>query len=97
MSKRIYWNFHKALLLNKIKFECRIKCLCLWDTNYLCAGCKDAKIRIIELGNNQVIQEITEYSKDIICIKKIKHPKNGECILTQGLDEGQIKLFGINM
>ena len=40
------------------------------------------------------MQEITEYTQEIICIKKIKHPKYGECIITQGLDKEQIKLFG---
>jgi len=92
------WDFHKALLLNRIEFKCRINCLCLWDNKFLFAGCKDAKIRLIKLdekkNNNQVMQEITEYTQEIICIKKIKHPKYGECIITQGLNNEQIKLFG---
>ena len=90
------WNFHKALLLNKIQFNCIINCLCLWDNNHLLAGCKDTVIRLIKLDekeNNQVVQEINEYKKEIICIKNIKHPKYGECVMAQGLDNGQIKLF----
>jgi len=53
------WDFHKTLLLKKIQFNCRINCLCLWNTRYLFAGCKDSKIRLIYLDKkekNRVIQ-----------------------------------------
>ena len=92
------WDFHKTLLLKKIQFNCRINCLCLWNTRYLFAGCKDSKIRLIYLDKkekNRVIQEFSEYNKPIISIRKINHRhKYGECIVSQGLEDGQIILFG---
>ena len=32
----------------------------------------------------------------VLTIKKIKHPKYGDCILSQGYNEDQIKLWIIN-
>ena len=89
------WNFHTAELLNKISINFkRLFSVCLWNKEYLFAGSDDHTIKLIELKNGKVIKNIEGHNNIVLTIKKIKHPKLGECLISKGFKEDQIKIWG---
>ena len=67
--------------------------ICFWDDTYIINGAADKLLRVIDLKKRKIIKEFTGL-KDILCtIQKIKHPVYGECLITQGLLNDQIKLW----
>ena len=51
------WDFHSAVLINKIKIcDDTITCLLLWNNEYLFIGCYDYKIRIRELKKGKKVK-----------------------------------------
>ena len=88
------WNFHSGLLLNKIEVCDRdVYDICLWNKEYLFVGCNDKKIRLLNIKEGTIIEELTGHKKYVVTIKKFLHPKYGECLISQGHDEDQIKLW----
>ena len=89
------WNFHTGLLINKI-YICNNKLcgICSWNDVYLFVGCKDKKIRILDLNKGKVIKELIEQNH-VLTIKKIIHPLYGKCLISQGWHRCQIKLWKI--
>ena len=86
------WNFHSALLLNKINLgNISLRGLCLWNNNYLFVGCDDKTVKLIDLKNLKIEKVLKEHYKEILTIKKIVYPKFGECLISQGYDDDQIK------
>ena len=86
------WNFHSGELLKKIKINYIPYCTCLWNDNYCIIGCFKGNINIIDLKEDKIIKDIV-IDDTLICIKKINHPKYGECLLSQGEVDGKIKLW----
>ena len=88
------WNFHTAELIHKFTItKKRLFGICLWDEKYLLVGCEDKTIKLIELKTGEVINNLIGYNKIVLSIKKIFHPKYGECLLSQGNFDNQIKLW----
>ena len=88
------WGFHSGLLLNKIKInDGGIYGICLWDNNNLFVGCKDKKIKLIDLTNGNITQNLPGHNNYVLTIKKINHPEYGECLISQGYQEDSIKLW----
>ena len=88
------WKFHTGELLNKIKIgKNELRGLCLWNSNYLFVGCTDNSIKLVELKNGIIIKSLTGLNNEVCTIKKIVHPIFGECILIQGWENDQIKLW----
>ena len=88
------WNFHSGLLLKKIKVNnYGLFGICLWNRKYLFVGSDDNTIKLIELKNGKVIMSLTCHNNYVVTIKKIYHPKYGECFISQGLKNEQIKLW----
>ena len=85
------WDFHSCLLLNKIDID--NYCLCLWNNDYLFVGGYSHQISLIRLNDGKIIKSIDGH-KWIIDIKKIFIPKYGECLISQGFYNEQIKLWG---
>ena len=91
------WNFHSGELLQKIfvsKYQ--LNGICLWDNNYLLVGCHDNNIKLIELDTENKY-DIIGHQKYVLTIKKIFLPQFGECIISQGSLDDQIKLWTINI
>ena len=88
------WNFHEGNLIKKIEIDKNcILSLCLWNSDYLFASSEDHLIKLIDLQAGIVIKNIIGHV-DIVCtIKKIYHPKYGECLISQGYKKDQIKLW----
>ena len=91
------WNFHSAILLNKIKVDNDwIFGICLWNEDYLFVACKYKIIKMINIKKGIIEKNIEGHNSGIFTIKKIYHPKYGECLLSQGYENDQIK-FWINI
>ena len=88
------WNFHSGKLLSKIKIKRKeLFGICLWNNDYLFVGCNDNSIKLIELNSGNIIKDLYEHNSEVITIKKIIHPQYGECLISQGADNDQIKLW----
>ena len=87
------WDFHSGLLLNKIKIsDERLFGICLWNNDCIFVGYSDKTIKLIELNNGLIIKSLTSDDK-VITIKKIMHPKYGESLISQNLNNNLIKIW----
>jgi len=88
------WNFHHAILLNKIKVSNSLLYeLCLWDNNYLFVGCDDKIIKLVDLKNGLIVKSLNEHNDSVLTIKKVYIEQYGECLISQGYKKDQIKLW----
>ena len=86
------WNFHSGELIKKIKANNQLYGFCLLRNNYLCYGNHDNAIRLINLNNGQKILKLVGHNNSVLTIKKLDHPKYGECLISQDAD-GKIKIW----
>ena len=83
------WNFHTGDLLDKIHVDdIRLYGICLWNKNYLFVGSDNLKL--IDLSNGITIGCFQGHCGPVQTIKKIFHPKYGECLISKSSD---IKLW----
>ena len=87
------WNFHSGELINKINLFFKIFSICLWEYDQLYVSCDDNTIKLIDLKNKKIINNLINHSKFVVTIKKIIHSKYGECLISQGFGEDNIKLW----
>ena len=93
------WNFNSGELLNKIKINNEknesFYGICLWNYEYLFVGSNDKTIKLIKIKEGKIIKNFNEHIGTVKTIKKIKHPKYGECLISLG-EDGKIKLWANN-
>ena len=88
------WNFHLGDLLEKIKIsDSYLYGICFLDKDNIIVGCRDKKMKQVDIKNKILKNEFQGYNKDVITIKKINHPKYGNCLISQGKYNEQIKLW----
>ena len=88
------WNFHFGKILKKIKVcESYLYGICLWNYDYLFVGCENKTIRLVELNTGELVKELRGHADSVISIKKLIIPKYGDCIISQGNQSDQIKLW----
>ena len=90
------WNFHSGQLLNKIYVNTKdLIGTYLHYNKYLFVGCEEGNMKLSELGGGKIIKnfENKKSSGYVITIKKINHPNYGECLITQSIQSGEIKLW----
>ena len=89
------WNFHNGTMIKKMDICRRIPLvsLCLWNENYLLASCVDNTIKLIDFKNYILIKSFSGHNNEVCTIKKIIHPTYGECLISQGLANEQIKMW----
>ena len=93
------WDFHSGQLLNKIKV-CNngwLIGMCLWDNENLFVGCGDKSIKLIDLKNGLINMNLNGFKNKVLCIKKILHPKYGECLISQEYEKEAIKFLSKNL
>ena len=78
------WNFHSCELLKKVKVGKESYGICLWDKDCLFVGGYKL-IYLIDLKNLEKIKTLEGHEQEINSIKKIFHPKFGECLISQGI------------
>ena len=78
------WNFHSGELINIFKINDEgLYGICLWDSNYLFVGGRDKAIRLIDIENKKIVITLRGHNRNVLTLKKISHPKYGECLLSQ--------------
>ena len=89
------WNFHTGNLIKKIEICKRtpLVSMCLWNKNYLFVSCVDFTIKLVDFKNYNFIKSFHGHNNEVCTIKKIFHPNHGECLLSQGLANEQIKMW----
>lgn len=88
------WDFNSGELLNKILVSTKwIFGFCLWNIDYILVGCFDKTIKIVDIKNSKVINELKGHNGEVINIKKINLPKFGECLISNGSYQEQIKIW----
>ena len=94
-NENVYiWNFHSSELIYKINTNgVGLVSCCLWDDNFCYVGCRDRTIKLIDLSKKEVIQSLKGHNNWISCVKKINHSEYGECLISQGDLNDQIKLW----
>jgi len=88
------WDFHRAILLGKIKNTNNVfRCIDIWDNNFAFVGCGDKSIKLINLENNKIINSLIGHQNNVSSFKIIFHPKLGKCIISQGHSSDQIRIW----
>jgi len=88
------WDFHSGILLKKVKASnSGLNGISLWNEDFLFIGCDDKYIKILDLKKMVIIKSLIGHNNEVITIKKIIHPLFGECMISQGLEKDQIKLW----
>ena len=89
------WSFHTGNLIKKIDICRRIPLvsMCLWNENYLLVSCVDYTIKLVDFKNYALIKSLEGHNNEVGTIKKIIHPEFGECLLSQGFGNEQIKMW----
>ena len=92
----LIWNFHTKEMINKIKVSevsyDNLYGICLWNKDFLIVGCGKS-LKVIDIESEEVVNTLNGHDNNIITIKSVIHPFYGECIVTQDLYSGQIKLW----
>ena len=86
------WDFHSAELLYIIEINYNLFSICLWNKDYLIIGCGDKTIKLIDIKNRVIKKDIIGHNNYILTIKKVRHPKYGECLISKDMGNN-IKLF----
>jgi len=90
------WNFYSGELLNRIKvYENPLFSICLWNDQYIFVGCDDGAILLIDLKKGSNIKKLIGHEDSVLTIRKFVHPLYGECLISKGVGNEQIKLWVI--
>ena len=90
------WNFHSGKLIKKIKVSNKpLYSICLWSNEDIFVSCEDKTIRLINLitGKKKIIICDKNINNIIMTLKKYYIPIYGECLISQGKENEQIKIF----
>ena len=88
------WNFYTGILLIKIQISNNwLYGICVWNDSYLFVGCSDKTIKLMELKDGFIAKNMKGHNNSVLTLKKFNHPKYGDCLLSQGYNEDQIKLW----
>ena len=90
------WDFHSGKLLKKISMGTKeLRGICVWNLKYIFVGADDKSIKLIDIQQGKIIKSIGGHKGPVCTIQKIKHPKYGECLVSQGQKNDQIRVFKI--
>ncbi len=88
------WDFHSSKLIKKFYIDDnRLYGICLWNNNYIFIGCLDKTIKIMDLNKEKIVKTLKGHKRFVLTMKKIFHPIYGECLLSQGHENDQIKIW----
>ena len=90
------WNFHSGILLKKIKVSNKpLYSICLWSDKNIFVSCEDKTIRLINITTEETKKILCDVNINniIMTLKKYYIPIYGECLISQGKENEQIKIF----
>ena len=102
------WDFHKGELIKRIlindsneeRFDKGVFGICLWNNECLFVGIY-SKIILININTEKVLLNLKynieshcySHAGDVLFIKKINHPKFGECLISSAYAEEKIQIW----
>ena len=88
------WNFHSGMLINSI-YICNLGLygICIWDNINIFVGCGDNTIKLININEGKISKTITGFNYWVCTVCKIFHKKYGDCLVSQGIKDEQIKIW----
>jgi len=88
------WNLDNNTLIKNIHCpSSSLRGICIWNNQYIIAASSDKSFKVVDYLKESCVSSITGQHFNSLCtIKKIKHPKYGESLLTGSID-GSIKLW----
>ena len=93
----LFWNFHSGQLVRKIdiinKINTNICNIILWNNKYLFLGCSDLTIKVFDIENEKISKELIGHKDRVKTLRKLIHPNYEECLFSQGIISGEIKLW----
>jgi WD40 repeat protein len=97
ISMVLLLDLHNNQIIGKIKTSSQIERLygmIQWNENYiLIAGATTPDIKVIDIKEQKCVGNIfIGHNDDFRCLRKIKHPKFGYCVIT-GSDDYTLKLY----
>ena len=95
-NKIKFYNFFKGDLIKTIILDKDIfSDVIFWNYFFLVGLCVDKKIRFVDVEKEEIIDSLSnKKNKENFLIKKIMHPKYGECIISQEVNKEALKLWG---
>ena len=88
------WNFHTGNLIKMIKiYNGSLYGICLWNKECIFVCCKDKTIKLVNLNSGKILNNLIGHNTRVLSIKKIIHPKYGECLFSQGYGFNKIMLW----
>ena len=93
------WNFDTGEEIKEIKIfsnnDNKLDVFCSLNDDYIFAGYNDNEksIKLININDGYVSLALIGNINEITTLKIIKHPKYGECLISQGFEDDQIKLW----
>ena len=88
------WNLNNNTLIKNIHCpSSSLRGICLWNGQYIIAASSDKSFKVVDYNKQSCVSSISGQHVNSLCtIRKIKHPKYGESLLTGSID-GNIKLW----
>lgn len=88
------WDFNNGEILLKITdcLNIPLNCLCLWNEQFLLAGGNDNYLKVFDLINGKLVQNLKSNNDGkygINSIIKIRGDNLGECLVTQGRNDSK--------
>ena len=90
-----FGDFHSGKMIKAIKVSnYLLRGICLWNSEYLFVGYGNSLISLISLKKGNIIKSFYGgHRNQVEGIKKIYHPKLGECLISEGFWEDKIILW----
>lgn len=90
----LIWNFHSGALLRKLDvYNDWTYSICMWNSHYIFIGCMDAKIILVDVNKGKIVKRLEGHKEKVLTIKKFKHFKYGEFLISQDAGDNDIKLW----
>ena len=88
------WGFHSGKMIKAIQVGYfLLRGICLWNSEYLFVGCGNSIITLLSLKKGIIIKNFYGHRNHVEGIKKVYHPKLGECLISEGFWEDKIILW----
>ena len=91
------WNFNSGELFKIINVgNEKLRGICVLDGRYIFVGSKDKSIKLIDIDEAKVIKSEEKHNNTVLAMKIINLDKYGNCLISQGMGDDHINLWGIN-
>jgi WD40 repeat protein len=94
------WDFDSGELLREIKIitdDESLKCFYPWNNEYIVCAHKNNIINVINIQNGKIYKKFVGHKNYILNLQIISLPNIGDCLISQGQGDDQIKLWNLNI